>query len=132
MARGGQSNARNRPVRPPAPPSGLNDAQRAVWVDTCKKQNAEWLDGVPLPMLRAYCVIVVGTETAEKALSIGQADGDNGPKDVLALLETYRAWLGELGRIARALRLTPQSRIRADKAENNPGNPWNDDDGYTD
>lgn len=126
MARGRNSNARTKPRKPPPPPKGLSAEQAAVWISTCEQQTAEWLDTGPGPLLRAYCVVVVGIATAEVALSVGQASPDNSPKDILALLEVYRGWLGELGRLSRALRLTPQSRIRADKADNAPGMPWND------
>lgn len=133
MTRGRQSNARTKPRKPPPPPKGLNAEQAAVWVATCKQQTAEWLDTGPGPLLRAYCVVVVGIARAETALTIGQVSPDNGPRDVLALLEVYRGWLGELGRLSRALRLTPQSRVRADKAEAAPAMPWDDtDDGETD
>lgn len=124
MTRGRQSNARNKPAKAPPPPAGLNEAQAQVWKDACKGQTAEWLETGPGPLLRAYCVVTVGLLQAEQNLTLAQVNPDNGPKDILAKLEVYTGWLGELGRLARALRLTPQSRVRADKSGNLPGNPW--------
>lgn len=128
MGRGGQNNKRKAPAKPPAPPASLGTDEAAVWQHTCRGQNAEWLDTGPGALLENYCFAVVQTRKARGLFAKLAADPDNGPKDLAHQLANIDTLSKMSERLARALRLTPQSRIRADKADNLPGFPGADDD----
>ncbi len=127
MTRGRQSNARNKPPKVPPPPATLDSDERAVWAQVCKAQNAEWLDTGPGPLLEDYCVAVCRQRRLRSMIRIEEADPDNKGLASDSLYELSEKVSQSLQRLARGLRLTPQSRIRADKADNKPSNPWDDE-----
>jgi phage terminase small subunit len=140
MTRGRQSNARNRLAVVPPPPDTLSDDQAQVWRDTCESQNAEWLDTGPGPLLEDYCAAVVKVRKLRNLIRLEEANPDNKGLASLDLEERKEKASQAMQRLARALRLTPQSRIRADKSGNDQGKPWeqstndgdDDDDGDQD
>lgn len=127
MGRGQQNNQRNKPAKPPAPPISLGTYEAVVWREVCRAQNAEWLDTGPGVLLENYCFAVVQTRKAREHFAALAADPDNGPKDLSHQLANIDTLSKMCERLARALRLTPQSRIRADKADNAPLFPGADE-----
>lgn len=128
MGRGQQNNQRNKPAKPPTAPTSLGIAEGVVWREVCRAQNAEWLDTGPGVLLENYCFAVVQTRKAREHFAKLAADPDNGPKDLSHQLANIDTLSKMCERLARALRLTPQSRIRADKSDNLPGFPGAGDD----
>lgn len=124
MTRGRHSNARNKPAKVPSPPDHLDPAEAAVWSLTCHVQNAEWLDTGPGPLLEEYCFAVVQLRKCRAQYKVEAASPDAKGRVSPEDLERIDALSRMVERLSRALRLTPQSRIRADKADNSPGNPW--------
>lgn len=126
MTRGRQSNKRSALAKPPAPDTAvLGPDECAVWIITCKQQNAEWLDTGPGPLLENYCFAVVRMRCLRSQMAVEARDHYNKGRIAsatdLVQLDTLSRMVE---RLARALRLTPQSRVRADKADNVPGMPW--------
>lgn len=134
MTRGRQSNARNKPRAIPPPPYTLGDDEAKLWREVCLAQNAEWLDTGPGPLLENYCFAVVRMRALRIILRIEAASPDNKGRISDSDLEQLDSMSKIVERLSRALRLTPQSRIRADKSSNSPAMPWDqhpEDDGDT-
>lgn len=133
MTRGRQSNARNKLAKVPAPDLAvLGEAEAAVWTQVCRAQSAEWLETGPGPQLETYCYVVVQMREAQAALRLAKVAPDTTPKqraaDITSLLSMIERLEPLLGRLSRALRLTPQSRMRADKTKGQPAQPWDQGD----
>jgi hypothetical protein len=95
----------------------LSDEQSAIWHGTLAALPAGWIGAEALPLLAAYC----RTTTALRRLGalLTQAEHGPGEFDPAAYCELLRAHAAQaqtLKTLATALRLTPQSRLRAEKA----------------
>jgi hypothetical protein len=124
LTRGQQSTARKKPRNVPKAPASLGADEAKVWKETCAAQNAEWLDTGPGPLLEDYCYAVVEGRRLRSLVRIATTNPDNKDLAPLSLVERLEMVSKTKERLARALRLTPQSRIRADKAEGSPRQPW--------
>ena len=126
MAQPGRKSAASLSVASPvtaisrvAPPSGLTDRQRGLWLATVNSKPAEWFGDEHVPMLVEY---VRHVETADMLTE--QIEGfdpdwlkdDEGLKrlDKLTAMRAREAAL--INTLARSMRLTQQSVYRADKA----------------
>lgn len=97
-------------------PEDLTDAQRAVWVSTTNALPADWFGQEHAPLLRRFCAHTARADQIERAMA---------NLDPLADLDAYRklggmatAESGKIAALARAMRLTQQSRLKAETASN--------------
>ncbi len=133
MTRGRQSNARNKLVAiPPPDMSVLGEAEAAVWTQVCAQQDSTWLETGPGPLLETYCYAVVQLRLAQTELRMARVDPDTTAKDKAKACDTCMVTMERLSplveRLSRHLRLTPQSRLRADKTGNSPLSALNNGD----
>ena len=97
------------------PPDSLSDAQKAVWHQTVDNLPPDWFSLEQVPMLTLYCAHVCRAAQIEAALSGLDPLGDLEQFDKLTKLAA-----GESAKIAmhaRAMRLTHQSRLKAETAQ---------------
>lgn len=103
-------------VRPDAP-YDLPDEAAQVWKATLEALPASWIGPEAHPVLAAYCRTTVALRRLGQL--IHQAEYAEGPLDVDLhgkLLRSHASQSGVLKNLATALRLTPQTRMRAEKA----------------
>ena len=96
------------------PPATLSDAQRAVWKQTVDALPSDWFAAEQTPLLAAYCGHVARLAQIELALATLDPLIDLAAFDRLAKLAA-----GESAKIAmhaRSMRLTQQSRLKAETA----------------
>jgi hypothetical protein len=102
-----------------APPENLPKAQKLVWHQTVDALPPEWFATEHEPLLLDYANHVVRAAQIEVALSKLDLLVDFeifGKMSKLAALES-----GKIQAAARAMRLTQQSRLRAETASNRAG-----------
>lgn len=103
-------------ARPDAP-YDLADEAAEVWRAVIEALPADWLGAEAHPVLAAYCRTTV--QLRRLGQLIHQAETDAGPLDVVAytgLLRAHGAAAQVLKTLATSLRLTPQTRLRAETA----------------
>lgn len=117
-------------ARPDAP-YDLPDEAAEVWKATVEALPADWLGAEAHPVLAAYCRLAV--QLRRLGQLIHQAETEADPFDVVAytaLLKAHGAAAQVLKTLATSLRLTPQTRLRAEAAARkvdgtHPGKkPW--------
>jgi phage terminase small subunit len=120
----------------PRPPHQLTPTERAIWTKVCAKQTAEWCElAASGAVLEMYCVAVARYRLIHATCNALVAAPPDGEGDAVVLLAGRLDQSGKLfnqlglleQRIAALetkLRLTPQSRIRSDRANNEPPSPW--------
>ena len=97
------------------PPDSLSDAQKLIWHMTVDSLPADWFAAEQTPMLTAYCSHVARLTQVEAALASLDPLRDLDIFDKLsklAGLESSKVLAG-----ARAMRLTQQSRLKAETAQ---------------
>lgn len=122
----------------PRPPGHLTPAERAIWTKACAKQTPEWCElAAGGALLEMYCVALAhyrllcaarAALMAEAGPSEGEAALDLGKRLATAanLSNSIANQANHVAMLETKLRLTPQSRIRADRAGNDPLMPWED------
>lgn len=109
----------------------LADEQAEVWRAVIEALPADWIGAEALPLLSAYCRTTVALRRLGQL--IHQHEFAEGPMDLSAysvLLKNHAQQAQTLKTLATSLRLTPQSRYRAETAARNidgkrPGpRPW--------
>ena len=102
------------------PPDDLTPEQGEVWRAVVASKPAEWFEGDSQPILKAYCKTV--SEHARVSVALDAFDPewlktDDGLKryDTLTKLQDRHARL--MTTLATKMRLTQQSRYRADAAD---------------
>jgi hypothetical protein len=109
----------------------LPDEAAGVWQAVVEALPADWIGAEALPLLAAYCRTTVALRRLGQL--INQVETEEGPMDIDThgkLLRSHSAQAQTLKTLATSLRLTPQSRYRADAAGvkargHNPGpRPW--------
>lgn len=139
MTRGRTNPARDRAnagSRKPKPPAHLTDAEGAIWTKVCKDQSGEWCEVAACGrLLVMYCVAVAYYDAVLAAMHIAALEHVD---SAAAWLEASSGWQKKLAdleprvyNLETKLRLTPQSRQRADGPQGAPANPWDDPDGET-
>jgi phage terminase small subunit len=120
----------------PRPPAHLSDAERSIWTRVCAKQTPEWCDlAASGALLEMYCVALAhyrllcaarAALMATAAATEGEATIDLGKRLATAsnLSNGIANQASHVAMLETKLRLTPQSRIRADRAGNEPPSPW--------
>ena len=109
----------------------LPDEAAEVWKATVEALPADWIGAEALPVLAAYCRTTVALRRLGQL--VHQAETGPAPLDLTdytSLLRAHGQQAQTLKTLATALRLTPQSRLKAESAarrigEHNPGRrPW--------
>ncbi|MGY0634389.1 hypothetical protein [Luteimonas sp. A478] len=121
------------PLRLVKPPDDLTEEEAAVWAKVTATKPAEWWDAGSVPLLTEYCRADVQSDlVADLVRSTGKAMlADPGELDRYKELRKIQAGLAaQKVSLARSMRLTQQSRYRADKADTTsrkaaaPAKPW--------
>jgi hypothetical protein len=95
----------------------LPDEQAEVWRAVIEALPADWIGMESLPLLSAYCRTTVALRRLGQL--IHQAEFEEGPLDIglySTLLKNHAQQAQVLKTLATSLRLTPQSRFRAETA----------------
>lgn len=120
----------------PRPPSQLTPVERLIWTKVCAKQTAEWCElAASGAVLEMYCVAVARYRlihaTCNALVATPDSEGGEAVVQLATRLDQSGKLFNQLGlleqRIAALetkLRLTPQSRIRSDRSNNEPPSPW--------
>lgn len=98
------------------PPPGLSKALRDVWVQTTSALPPEWFASEQAPVLELYCRHVVRAAQIEAALVDVDPVADLATFDRLVKLAGLES--SKIAMHARAMRLTQQSRLKAETASN--------------
>lgn len=96
------------------PPDSLNDAQKLVWHQTVDALPSDWFTTEQTAIICAYCCHVVRFAQIEAALASLDPVKDLDVFDKLAKLAGNES--AKLASHARAMRLTQQSRLKAETA----------------
>lgn len=96
------------------PPEILSDAQKLIWHQTVDNLPADWFSLEQTPMLIAYCSHVARAAQIEVALSQLDPLASLDVFDKLAKLASLES--AKIAMHARAMRLTQQSRLKAETA----------------
>ena len=124
------------PLRLVKPPEDLTPEESEVWAKVTATKPSEWWDAGSVPLLSQYCRAVVQSElVGDLVRSTGQAMlSDPDELDRYKELRKIQSVLAsEMRGLARDMRLTQQSRYRADKADTTsrkaggPAKPWHHD-----
>lgn len=102
-----------------APPTGLTNCQRAVWLATVNAKPADWFGPEHAPILGEYVkhveTALVLTEEID-GFDPGWLKDDDGLKRFDRLTSMRAREAGVINTLARSMRLTQQAQIRADAA----------------
>lgn len=103
------------------PPHDLTEAQAAVWARIVATKPADWWDAGSAPLLAAYCRAEVEAERVGEMVEatsrrLLDADGQDQLGTYKDLRKIQAALSAEMTGLARQMRLTQQSRYRADAA----------------
>ena len=101
-----------RKHRRPEPPAGLPPAAAAVWVRTLAGLREDWVGVEALPLLERYARHVARVGELEGLIAAAAPGG----AEWRALVSAAGSETRHITAVARALRLTPQSRLRAETA----------------
>ena len=107
-----------RHERPPAPVH-LTPAQAETWFDVVNRMPAEWFAAENLPLLEAYCKCVDLHRTITAQLDVFETkwlEDEDGLRRFGRLTEIQGRQAKLMKDLATSMRLTQQSRYRADKA----------------
>lgn len=117
-----------------APPSNLTPAQVAVWLTVVNSKPADWFGDEHAPLLAQYCRHKVQADLVAQQLEDFDPKWlteDEGLKRYDRLLAMNERESRAMAALMRAMRLTQQSLIRADKvvhAQSKGRKPWQQDD----
>jgi len=113
-----------------APPPYLTPAQKAYWVTVVNSKPADWFSDEHELMLAQLCRHKVTSDVIaqqQEAYDPAWLTDDEGLKRFAILARCQETETRAMGALMRAMRLTQQSLIRADKAVGNQGKgrkPW--------
>ena len=102
-------------ARPDAP-YDLTDEQADVWRGVIDALPAGWIETGALPVLAAYCRQVTALRRIGALIRQAETEGDYDLDRHMKLIRAHSAAAQTLKTLATSLRLTPQSRMRADAA----------------
>ena len=101
----------------PDAPYDLTDEQAEVWRGTLASLPPDWVEAGAHPVLVAFCRVTVELRRIGQLVERASAEADGFTlKDYLDLVKTQGSQAQVLKTLATALRLTPQTRLRAEKA----------------
>jgi hypothetical protein len=107
------------PVRLLEAPQDLTAEQADVWASVVVTKPADWFDAGSVPILAAYCRAVVESRKVAalvESMTSAMLLLDDGLKRYKDLRRLQAELSGEVNTLARAMRLTQQSKYRADAA----------------
>jgi hypothetical protein len=114
----------------PAPPKELTPSEAAIWVMTVDTKPADWFTQDTHPLLVAYCRHVQMGEVLAAQVRTFEMDWvgvEGGLERLERLLRVRERETRAALALARSMRLTQQSRLRAEtaatKADNTPSGP---------
>jgi hypothetical protein len=102
-----------------APPSGLTQAQRGIWLATVNSKPAEWFGDEHVPMLVEYVRHVTTSDMLTKEIESSDPKwmkSDEGMRRMKDLTTMRAREAGCINTLARSMRLTQQSVYNAQKA----------------
>lgn len=100
-------------------PDELTTAQAAVWRGVVATKPADWFDAGSMPLLAAYCRVVVESERLSQlvdAMSTEWLKDDEGLCRYKELRKLQSMAAADVVRLARQMRLSQQSRYDTQKA----------------
>jgi hypothetical protein len=115
--------------RPGAPPE-LSETEADLWFLTVNQMPADWFSDETLKLLQAYCVAASTHDRIANQLKQFKDEwlaNDDGLRRFARLTEIQGRQAKLLKDLATSMRLTQQSRYRADKAiksAQGAGKPW--------
>lgn len=120
------------PIHRVAPPEGLGTEQKAVFLSVVNSMPADWFGAEHLPLLVAYCRHVVTANVVAREIEAFQPEWmatDEGLERYEKLMKMAQRESASINGLARSMRLTHQSKYRADKAHTLAGKssgnrPW--------
>lgn len=121
------------PMRLLAPPADLTDEESSIWSRVVATKPGDWWDAGNMPLLASMCRAVVQSEIVGeqvRMVSAHLADEDGlGRYKLLRKLQSELS--GEITSLARAMRLTQQSKYNAKSADTadrkaSGRKPWHD------
>jgi hypothetical protein len=101
------------------PPASLSLAQRLVWAQTVDNLPSDWFSTEQIPMLTAYVGHVARAAQIEAALTTLDPLADLEQFDKLSKLSAGES--AKIAMFARSMRLTHQSRLKAETASSRAG-----------
>lgn len=140
MTRGRQSTDQRKPrTTKPRPPAHLTDTERDIWTKVCAGQDGAWCDiAASGALLEMYCVALAHYRLLAATRQSAMADPDRPPGERISacakLSDGITMQAAHVAALETKLRLTPQSRQRADAKTGAPLMPWEqfpEDDGDT-
>lgn len=108
------------PLRLLEVPTDLSADEAAVWSRVSATKPSDWWDAGSLPLLAQYCRATVQSELVAELVRQVSENLRSDPEELgryKELRKIQAALSGELTSLATKMRLTQQSRYRADKAE---------------
>lgn len=108
------------PLRVIAPPSDLSTEEADVWARVSATKPGDWWDAGSVPLLAQYCRATVQAEMIADLVRQTASTMLTDPSQLGTYKELRKiqgALSGEITSLARSMRLTQQSRYRADKAD---------------
>lgn len=107
------------PNRQVPAPDDLTDEEAAMWADVMKTKPTDWWDAASLPLLSQYCRLQTQCIEVGHLVGIVLKNLRADPTELsryTTLRKVQSGLTAELNGLARAMRLTQQSRYRPDKA----------------
>lgn len=112
----------------PRPPAELNGQERDVWNATVNAHPGGWIARDSFPILIQYCRHTVRALRIAQLIQQEEDEDDFNPDRWAKLLDLQNRETKTILALARSMRLTHQSRIRADSAKARPHEggprPW--------
>lgn len=97
-------------------PYDLTDEQADVWRATLASLSPDWIETGAHPTLAAYCRTTTNLRRLGALIAQAEGEAEFNPVDYLALLKAHAAQAQVIKTLSTALRLTPQTRLRAETA----------------
>lgn len=120
------------PVRLLEPPEDLTSEEATVWAHVTATKPGDWWDAGSMPLLAQYCRAVVQSDTVGDLVRTVLESLQTDPDELVRYRELRKIQTGlsnEIHMLARSMRLTQLSRIRAEKVipKSNNAKPWSHD-----
>ena len=100
----------------PKPPAHLTDLQVEVWLRVVNTKPADWFGPDTFPLLEAYCHHAVAAKVIDRKIQVESAEMDTEEMDRLLRMRERES--RALMALARSMRLTQQSQLKAETAHN--------------
>ena len=116
-------------IKRPVPPKGINTNKARVWIDIVGSKPPDWFGVDTFPLLTAYCHHTVKAQEIDDKIEDVQFEPGTKIEHVDLLFKMRERETRAIMALARSMRLTQQSKLKAETAEtknrNQPGVvPW--------